>query len=232
MIYERIKKYTTLWLVGILDQLFPYTCKVCGAHGVSACTTCLQQLQAPKPYHHAWIISGWNYHDPHMEGLIRHIKNHPDTPMVHCMVSHLITCRWMKVHPHETLNHLWENISLDFNEKPLVIPLPLHTSRFRDRGYNQSEIIGRVFAHLWELPFFSHILIKHRATPKQGTAPSRAARLHNVEDSFHVEHAHLILGRTIILVDDVCTTGATLDTARTCLLAAGAREVVAFTLAN
>lgn len=107
-----------------------------------------------------------------------------------------------------------------------VVPVPLHRSRHRMRGFNQArEIAG----HLG--PPVLDALRRVRATPSQTDLP--AARRHaNVRDAFRVRRRQPVGGKTLVLVDDVSTTGATLDACARVLLEAGAREVRALTAAR
>jgi ComF family protein len=108
----------------------------------------------------------------------------------------------------------------------VVIPVPLHRSRRRARGFNQAAEIAR---HLG-LPV-RHALRRVRATPSQADLP--AARRHaNVRDAFAVRWRAGVRGRRVVLVDDVSTTGATLDACARVLMEAGAAEVRAVTAAR
>lgn len=107
-----------------------------------------------------------------------------------------------------------------------VVPVPLHRSRQRARGFNQAAEIAR------HLPVPAcHALTRVRATPSQTDLP--AARRHaNVRHAFAVRRRADVCGRIVVLVDDVSTTGATLDACARVLLEAGAREVRALTAAR
>jgi ComF family protein len=108
----------------------------------------------------------------------------------------------------------------------VVVPVPLHRSRKRARGFNQAAEIAR---HL-PVPI-AHVLRRVRATPSQTDLP--AARRHaNVRNAFALRRRAHIRDRVVVLVDDVSTTGATLDSSAQVLLAAGAREVRALTVAR
>lgn len=108
----------------------------------------------------------------------------------------------------------------------LVVPVPLHPSRRRARGYNQAAEIAR---HLG--PPLAPVLRRVRATPSQTDLP--AARRHaNVRGAFAMARRVNVAGLTVVLVDDVSTTGATLDACARVLLGAGAREVRAVTAAR
>ena len=114
----------------------------------------------------------------------------------------------------------------------LFVPVPVHASRRRERGFDQAELITAAAAHATSLPWLP-ALARSRAT----TAQYRLDRRHraaNVMDAFDVrpEHGRAIAGRWIVLVDDVVTTGATLCAAGETLLAAGALAVSAITVAR
>jgi ComF family protein len=108
----------------------------------------------------------------------------------------------------------------------LVVPVPLHPSRKRARGFNQAAEIAR---HL-PVPM-AHALARVRRTASQTDLPARA-RYSNVRGAFAVTARDRVRGATVVLIDDVSTTGATLETCAEALLDAGAREVRALTAAR
>jgi ComF family protein len=119
---------------------------------------------------------------------------------------------------------LWEGA--DF-----LVPVPLHRTRRRDRGFNQSRLLARDLAKPRGLKVLGGALIKSRNAPPQ--AGLRAAeRERNVVDAYAVRRPDRVKGRTLILVDDVTTTGATLRECARVLMDAGAKEVRAVTLAQ
>ncbi len=115
--------------------------------------------------------------------------------------------------------------------RPLVVPVPLHLRRLRERGFNQSLLLAR---HVAALPGFSLdylALRRSRYTPPQA-ALGRDRRRGNVQAAFHVETPAAVEDRVVLLVDDVSTTGSTLDACGRALLRAGARRVFGLTLAR
>lgn len=114
----------------------------------------------------------------------------------------------------------------------LVIPVPLHKERARERGFNQAAIIAERLARRARLPFDDASLarVKYAATHRAGM--DAEARRESVADSFAVTRPRLIAGESVLLVDDVWTTGATASACAAPLLAAGAREVFVLTLAR
>ncbi len=113
----------------------------------------------------------------------------------------------------------------------LVVPVPLHVRRLRERGFNQSAVVGQKLARALGRPCALAVLRRVRDTPSQ-TALSLAARAANVAQAFTVVAAERIAGRSILLVDDVWTSGATARAAATALRAAGAAAVDVITIAR
>jgi ComF family protein len=114
-----------------------------------------------------------------------------------------------------------------------VCPVPLHPSRQRKRGYNQSALLGAELAARLGIPVFPDALRRVRDTPTQ-TRLGAAARRRNVADAFAV---HPLLpgwfeSRRLLLLDDVMTTGATLSECAKALRAAGAERVLALSVAR
>jgi ComF family protein len=106
----------------------------------------------------------------------------------------------------------------------VVVPVPLHPSRLADRGFNQSALIAsRVARHL-DAPLRARALARARDTPPQATL-DRTARLANLAGAFLARYPGQIRARDILLIDDVRTTGATLDACARASIDAGARSV-------
>ncbi len=119
--------------------------------------------------------------------------------------------------------------------EPLLIPVPLSRERRRERGFNQCELLIDAVMRCDMAKNFSFqksVLIKVRETPSQTKTESRSERHENLKGCFCVAEPALVGGRNVVLIDDVATTGATLEEARKALRAAGARRVVAFTIAH
>jgi len=121
-----------------------------------------------------------------------------------------------------------------------LIPIPLARKRLRERGYNQSEKLARALARQWRIPVLLDVLVRTRETPTQ-TALTPGTRLANVAGAFGTRNAELGTGNssafrlpssTLILVDDVFTTGATLAEAARALEQAGAKRIAGVTFAR
>ena len=113
----------------------------------------------------------------------------------------------------------------------LVAPVPLHWWRKWTRGYNQSEAVGRELAAGLGAEFVPNLLRRVRWTTQQ-VQPTREARRENVKGAFRVRRSARLVGKTVLLVDDVMTTGSTLGEAARTLRTGGADRVVVAILAR
>lgn len=114
----------------------------------------------------------------------------------------------------------------------LVVPVPLHRGRLWRRRYNQAAELARRLARDWNRPYAPQALARSRATPSQGAMASAKARRRNVQRAFQVPDAAPIKGKRVLLLDDVLTTGATVQACARALKRAGAAEVHVLALAR
>jgi len=115
-----------------------------------------------------------------------------------------------------------------FPKRALLIPIPLHPKRFRDRGFNQAEVLGTILAKRLNIAVRTDILRRTRATMPQAEIKEKKKRLENMKNSFVSRE----IRENILLFDDVCTTGATLRNAAIALKQAGANHIWAITIAR
>ena len=117
----------------------------------------------------------------------------------------------------------------------LVIPVPLHPARQRQRGYNQADLLARAFGRMIDMPVETAGLRRVRHTRSQ-MGLSAAERSENVRGAFSYQASQKgvfdMCGRRVLVIDDVCTTGSTLEACSVALKAAGAASVWGFTLAR
>ena len=97
-----------------------------------------------------------------------------------------------------------------YQDIDLIVPVPIHKSKMKTRGYNQSALFGQGIATSMEIPCHENALLKKRKTKSQ-TRKSRMERLTGVEGEYAVREADVMKGKNILLVDDVMTTGATIE---------------------
>jgi ComF family protein len=120
----------------------------------------------------------------------------------------------------------WRTHELTFD---VIAPVPLHQARLRQRGYNQAGLLAQELARRVECAYEPDALIRHRATVSQVDLDAHERR-ENVRDAFRC--AVDVSDRRVLLIDDVCTTGSTLEACATPLYEAGADCVWALTLAR
>lgn len=120
-------------------------------------------------------------------------------------------------------------------ENPLIIPIPISKKRKNKRGFNQSEELAMEIIKIDKGKTFellNNVLFKNKHTEKQARTENSKIRTKNIKNSFSIKNSELIEGGNIILIDDVITTGSTIEEARKVLLENGAREVIAFVIAH
>lgn len=181
---------------------------------------------APTPHeaHGIEITTLMSYRTRAVEDLIRALKYDRATHAAKLLSESLA----------EYLREEISSIRLFSARSVLIVPIPLHSSRLRERGFNQVEVIlthlPTEFKNGTEARYAPGALARIRATPQQ-TRLSRDERFKNVAGAFSVPDASVVRDTTIILIDDVTTTGATLASAAKALEKSGA-HVTAIALAH
>ena len=129
--------------------------------------------------------------------------------------------RWLERAGHELIT-----------DSDLIVPVPLHARRLWSRRYNQSAELARNLSVRSGKPYDPFLVSRSRSTPSQGAMPSAGARRRNVAGAFDICRGNSVTGRNILVVDDVLTTGATVDACAAALKKAGAARVDVLALAR
>jgi ComF family protein len=116
-----------------------------------------------------------------------------------------------------------------FGEKTIITHIPTASSRYRQRGYDQAELIAKRVAHIKEVRYLP--LLARQGQSRQVGA-KRAQRLTQLEQAFRAKSPYIIMNAEVVLIDDIVTTGATLEAAARVLKAAGAKRVSAAVFAQ
>lgn len=147
----------------------------------------------------------------------------------------------LKYGEHPVAAHAMSRLLIDYMEKvPVawneytVIPVPLHPSRLRARGFNQSVLLGKPISVRFNLPFSDRVLIRTKKTTPQAECRDHGERKTNIAGCFQTapSAAGILKNNKILLIDDVTTSGATLTEAAAVLKSAGAREIIALVAAR
>ena len=223
---------------GLLDLVYPPHCVACGRMGAWLCAACLEAYPAfrppwcarcGRPLPRAGVCRACRGRSSSLRAA-RSVGPHvaPLRDAVHALkyegVRALAT-------PLAAL--MAATCSLAPLPVAAVVPVPLHPRRVRQRGYNQAALLARELARLLVLPLHEEWLERARNTPSQ-VGLTRAERWANVDGAFRVaaaaSDAGALAGQSVLLVDDVFTSGATLRAAAGALRSAGAEAVWAVTL--
>ncbi len=194
-------------------------CAACDAetgYGVVFCATCASTVSRIRSDEGARVVAAFAYGGAIAEAITRFkYGRRPD------LARPLADLLWRALEPHARARGPW-----------LVVPVPLHASRLAERGYNQSALLARRLAgRLSSARVLPLALARTRDTPRQATL-GRSERLLNVADAFVARRPGRLAGSRVLLVDDVMTTGATLDGCERAIWRAGAREVSVAVLAR
>ena len=113
----------------------------------------------------------------------------------------------------------------------VLVPVPLHSGRLKERGYNQSELLARELSRRIDLPLIGNCLVRTRPAYPQARTTNAKQRWDNVVDAFSCPY-RVLTGKRVLLIDDVTTSGATLDACAAAVKAAGAASVWGLVLAR
>lgn len=148
-----------------------------------------------------------------------------------------VSILFLKVNPH-ICPRLRSLIARTFSEhsealaSDVVVPVPLHRLREKQRGFNQAAIIAKAISGKFNVQLDDHSLVRTKPTERHRAGLDATDRAKSVEQAFAVSKPPLIAGASVLLVDDVYTTGSTIRAATQSLLEAGARQVNVLTIAR
>lgn len=230
-----MRQFLSLIKEFILDLLFPCFCINCGREGSYLCQDC-QSLAEISQYQYcpfcfsprivldgrtcpscrrtktlSGLYCAASYNNFIVKKLINQFKyayvKELSRPLAYLITAHLLNL----------------NRSPDFNNF-ILIPVPLHKKKLKQRGFNQAEEIGKELSGALEIPIFKNVLLKTKQTPAQVDL-EKEQREENIKGVFICQKPELIQRRKILLIDDVFTTGSTMEECARLLKEAGAKEI-------
>ncbi len=219
-----------------LDFLFPQYCVGCGKEGSFICGSCLQSqpLITPpicplcgRPQTSGILCSGCVSWKAEIDGIRSPFRFESVIQQAVYQLKYR-NLRSIATMLAGFLNDFMKTNPIDGN---VLVPVPLHKSRVRERGYNQSYLLAKELAKLSGLPVIRNSLVKHTKSLPQARSANVEERKKNVSGVFSV-HDRRLKGKEVILVDDVSTSGATLDACAAVLKETGAVSVWGLTLAR
>ncbi len=230
----------------LLDLIFPRRCGVCGvepdAAGAFLCWNCRSQLRVVGNPHCSWCGNPLEgrvdhaytcYHCTQMAPAFDRARSAmrfegPVPALIHQFKYG--SALWLR---SEFVSWLEACVGVHYagEQVDAVCPVPLYPARARERGYNQAALLAAGLAKRLRKPFWSSALERVRPTETQTHLTARQ-RLSNVADAFRARSKPRLQGRSVLLVDDVMTTGATTSACALALKEAGCRVVNVVTLAR
>jgi ComF family protein len=135
------------------------------------------------------------------------------------------------IHLADPLGWFWNKVNLEALSFEAIIPVPLHPARLRERGFNQALLLGKILGKIHNKKVLAKALRRTRNTIPQ-VQLDHSERERNVRGAFAVRHQHEIMDKCLLLVDDVFTTGATVNECARILKKSGAKQIFVLTLAR
>lgn len=233
-IFNRYSNWSTNVLNACLNLIFPPYCVGCNRLGTIWCQECIRTI---KTISGQLCMSCGLPLNAEKSCVSCRMKNYPfqvrsyawyREPLRHALVQ-------LKYRPDRRFagwlaDRLVEIVEREAWEKLIVIPVPLSRKKFFRRGYNQVDLVASALAHRLELPYKPNAIRRIKDTQSQvGLSPE--ARMINVQGAFMAEYKK-IRGESILIIDDLFTTGATLLACTRALMRAGAVNVYALTVAR
>jgi len=197
----------------LLAMLAPNTCLGCDAEGSLLCATCLDRLPGVENYNGHAALTSIQAVTPYTgtaKALVWQLKSAGAQAAAAIMATQML--RQLK--PGRDL---------------VIVPVPTATSRVRQRGYDQAKLLARALARQAGLPYLDCLA---RVGQTHQVGATREQRLRQLQAAFRVRRPTAVRSAYLLLVDDVSTTGATLELAATILKSAGARRVDAIVFAQ
>jgi ComF family protein len=219
-----------------LNLLFPQRCLGCGEEGELLCQTCQKHLSritppiCPKcgrPQTSDILCPGCVSSHTNLEGIRSPFKF---DGLVREAV-HQLKYKNLRILAPPLAAFLIDYLDRNPLLFQVLVPVPLHPHRLRERGYNQSFLLARELSQYFKIPLIDDTLIRIKYLSPQARTGSLQERLNNVKQAFSCRNSRL-RDEKILLIDDVSTSGATLEACASVLKSAGASSVWGLTLAR
>ncbi len=232
-------------IIWFLDLIFPIRCIGCGKFGAYLCKKCLGTLSIKKNFE----CIGCKRNTPFGQTCYLCAKtNSVDQLLIAADYNNPLVEKTLKFLKYRFISDLerplfvlvknylkWLTLKKDFNvfgANPPLVPVPLHSRRLNWRGFNQSELLAKDLADTFQMEMAGDIIERTINATPQADIKEREERLKNLNGIFKIWNKDKLMSREVILVDDVCTTGATLNECAKVLKENGASKVIALVIAR
>jgi len=219
----------------LLDLFFPKNCFGCQREGTYLCEDCISILDIINSHQKlktenlddlyfalSYKTHSFQYEHQLTERLIKRFKYNPFVKSLSRSLSYLIITHFKLC--EKPISFIQEKDNF------IIIPVPLSQKRLKWRGFNQAEEIAKNLSIYLEIPLFNNILVKNKETFSQSKLP-KEERKRNLLNSFCLKNKQ-IKNKKILLVDDIYTTGSTMEGCAKTLKKAGAKEIIGITIAR
>lgn len=214
--------------MALLDIVLPPACAGCGDFGVLLCARCLADFRAPADPSGRFVVAdGGIVVGEHVIAAMTAFAYDGAIRRVLQRVKYAGTARVAEALARASLPAL--RVLLTVSGPATLVPVPLHPARLRERGFNQAALLSGALADGAAVPT-ANLLVRHRATAKQHGL-DRTARIRNLAGAFGVADERT-RPPTVVIVDDILTTSATMESCAIILRAAGCQCVYGFALAR
>ncbi|PIR94563.1 hypothetical protein COT97_00805 [Candidatus Falkowbacteria bacterium CG10_big_fil_rev_8_21_14_0_10_39_11] len=226
------------WKNLIIDLFFPKECLVCGRGDEHFCLTCQKKIVYLKD--NVCLICN---RQPSTIGICSNCQPGISLDQIIVSVRYKGTVIEKIIHEYKfnfieelaefLANLLLEKIShqnVHLDHTTIVCPIPLHPKRFAERGFNQSAVLAQFIAKGFGCQYQDKTIVRSKYTDQQAKL-NRSERIDNLHQAFTINN-HELKNKTIVLVDDVITSGTTMNEAAKCLKQAGAATVIAMAVAH
>lgn len=209
-----------------LNIIFPIKCIGCNKKDEILCNFCIQKIELSERETNKNIIALFDYRNTTIKKLIWDLKYHHKS-YIGFKLGEIL---------YENLIEEISDIKIEVSGRSiLVIPVPISKQKTKIRGYNQSLHIAKGFCSKGNKKIFelkNNIIFKKINTIPQAKITNRSKRLENIHNVFEIKNKEIIKGRTIIIIDDVTTTGATMSEIIKILKKSGAKKIIGFAVAH
>jgi len=200
----------------ILDLIFPITCLGCSSQGRFLCPSCLDKIPPNQELPQNKLIVALDYKNPFVKEIIHQYKYN-----------------FIKDLSEPLAELMSRKLSSYFSSGSIVlIPVPLHKKRLRWRGFNQSDLLAQEINQRLNFPIANDILIRKKHTLPQVKIENAPKRKQNIKNAFQLNSDQSLEDKTIILIDDISTTGATLKECAKALKPLKPKEIWGLVLAK
>ncbi|MDB6022452.1 MAG: putative Competence protein [Pedosphaera sp.] len=236
------------WLDTVLGFVYPEVCQICGHEHATApegfvCALCWQKVRFIKPpfCNRCGLPFAGDITTPFECANCRELELHFRSARSAVVADHRFLLEI--IHRYKYRGHLWfepfladllirEAAQVLLREQcDMIVPVPLHPARQREREFNQAERLAACLSRATQIPLNTKLLQWVEPTQTQ-TRLTRQQRAQNVQKAFALRPGAILAGSRVVVVDDVFTTGATTSACAKVLLSSGAADVCVWTLAR